>query len=73
MKVKQLIKKLQKFDPDAEVMISELACENVHEVSDVFSGWLLDDEFDAPTVISEGENPEDYDIDISKPKVVCLE
>lgn len=73
MKVRQLIKKLQTFDPEAEVMISESACKNVHDVGDVFAGWLLDDEFDAPEVISECENPEDYDIDKSQPKVVCLE
>jgi hypothetical protein len=73
MKVKQLIKKLQKFDPESEVMISETACNNVHHIDDVFAGWFVDDEFNPPEVISEGENPEDYDIDITKPKVVCIE
>jgi hypothetical protein len=73
MKIKNLIKKLQKFDPEAEVLISETASKNVHEISDVFCGWFIDNEFDAPEVISDKENPENYDIDASQPKVVCIE
>ena len=73
MKVKQLIKKLQKFNPDAEVKISETGCKNVHDVNDIFAGWFIDDGFDAPEVIAEGENTEDYDIDKDQEKVVCIE
>lgn len=72
MKIKNLIKKLQKFDPEADVLISETASKNVHAISGVFCGWLVDDGFDAPEVISDKENPEDYDIAKNQPKVVCI-
>lgn len=73
MKIKQLIKKLEKLDPNAEIMISETACANVHEISDVMQGWVLDNEFDAPEFIQDSEKPEDYDIDPKQKKVVCIE
>ena len=73
MKVKQLIKKLSKFDPELEVKISERACNNVHSVDDVFIGWYVDNGFDAPEFINEKENPEDYGTDKNEPKIVCIE
>lgn len=72
MKVKALIKKLSKFDPNLEVMIKEIACDNVRSLEDVFSGWYHEDSENAPDVIEESENPEDYGVDKNKPKVVCL-
>lgn len=73
MKVKQLMKKLQKFDPDAEVMIQELACSNVRSASNIHQGWYIDDGFDAPEFIDEKEDPSDFDIDPEQKKVVCIE
>jgi len=69
MKVKQLINKLKKFNPEAEVMIKEIAIQNVHALDDVFEGWLLDTELAADII---EENPEDYDIDPKQEKIVCL-
>lgn len=75
MKVKDLIKKLNKLDPkgDLKVMIKERGCSNVHDIDDVNAGWYLDDGFDAPDFIDEHENPEDYGVNKNEPKIVCLE
>jgi len=71
MKVKQLIKKLQKFNPESEVMIKELACQTIRSLDEVFEGWYIDDGFDTPDIVDE--HPEDYDIDPKQEKIVCLE
>jgi hypothetical protein len=73
MKVKQLMKKLQKLNLDAEVMIRELACDNVRAIHSVSQGWYVDDGFDAPEFIDEKQNASDYDIDPTQKKIVCLE
>ena len=75
MKIQNLIKKLQKIakkNPDIEVMIEEQAMKNAHVLDGVTGGWYIDDGMDAPEIINEKENPEDYGIEKDAPKVVCL-
>jgi len=73
MKVKQLIKKLQKFNPESEVKMKEIGCSNVRDIDDVSQGWYLDNEFDAPDFIDESDDPSLYDIDPKQEKIVCIE
>lgn len=69
MKVKTLIKILSKLDQDAEVIIGG---ECTKPLEDIVYGWYVDDGFDAPDIIDEKENPEDYGVDAAQNKVVCL-
>ena len=71
----ELIKKLQDDPnpPDTEIMISERAMDNTHPLDSVSCGWYVDDGFDAPEVIDDTENPEDYGLLPDEPKVIVLE
>ena len=73
MRKNELIKRLQKIKGDPEVMIQELACENVRLASTVNLKWYIDDGVDAPEAIDETEDPKDYDIDPDEEKVVVIE
>ena len=73
MNKKQLLKALEKYPDDAEVMLQERAMSNVHPIDSVGYGWYVDDGYDAPEVINESEDPEDFDIDPDEKKVIVLE
>jgi len=75
MKVKTLIKSLQKLDPEIEVMISESCCNNIHGISDVMQGWILQKcILDYPEFIQDQGNSEEiYGIDPKQQKIACIE
>lgn len=73
MTKKELVEALEPYPDDIEVCIQELACENVRPSSSVSRGWYVDDEENAPSFISDEENPEDYDIDPNQEKILVIE
>jgi len=71
----ELIRMLQASEApdDAEVMIQEIACENVRGINTVTYGWYVNDGYDAPEVIDGDEDPEDYGLREDEEKVLVLE
>ena len=71
----ELIKALKadKHPGSTEVMIQESACKNAHSLDSISCGWYIDNGMDAPEVIDESEDPNDYDIDPDELKVIILE
>ena len=73
MKKKDLVEMLSSFPDDAEIMIQELSCDIVRPAIDVIQGWLIDDGSEAPHVIPDTEDPEDYGIEEPPEKVIVIE
>ena len=73
MKVKTLIKKLQKFNPEAEMYID--SGDRVSPIESVFDGFYVDDGFNAIDVVSIAteDDKEAYGIPKNAKKVVCIE
>jgi len=64
MTKKELIKALKKYPDDSKIMISERACENVHDLETVDFGWYTcDEDTDISEVIPDTENPDDWGIE----------
>ena len=72
MKKNELIKELQKIPGNPEVLMREEACENVHEVDIVYTGWYVDDGEDAAYVVDGTEDPEDYHIPKDQQQVIVV-
>lgn len=70
MKVKTLIAKLQKFDPESKVYVDQ-AC--AMPVVNVLEGYYIDDEFDGPQILCVPEDElKDYDISEGEAKKEVL-
>jgi len=72
MKVKKIIQKLQKLDPELDVFID--AGNGANMVNQILEGYYIDNEFDAPEVLcikASGLRDDDCTIDDVK-KVVCI-
>ena len=64
MKKDELIEQLQNngLPGDTEVMIQEIACENVRSLDSVSGAWYLDDG-DEPFTLDLDEDLDDYEVD----------
>lgn len=72
MKVKQIIKKLQKFNPESDVYVDSGYGANM--VNQIFEGYYVDNECDAPEVLCIKEDElKDYDCTLDDvKKAVCI-
>ena len=71
MKTKELIKELQKLDPETEVYFTNYGTSC--PVEEIVEGYYVENEFDGPEVIACGEEEkEDYGIEEDQDKVAMI-